>query len=136
MGKFINGFSSICKPLHVLTLNDQKFLWNDEFQDAFQKLKVALTSAPVLGFPQESEGIFICDADASNDAVGSVLSQVQNRQERVIGYYSKCFNKAERRYCTTRKELVAVVSSVKHWHHYLYGRHLKYVVIMEASGGS
>ena len=125
MRKFINGFSSICKPLHVLTQKDQKFLWNDECQDAFEKLKVALTSAPVLGFPQESEGIFICDADASNDALGSVLSQVQNGQERVIGYYSKCFNKAERRYCTTRKELVAIVSSIKHWHHYLYGRHFK-----------
>ena len=125
MRKFINGFSSICKPLHVLTQKDQKFLWNDECQDAFEKLKVALTSTLVLGFPQESEGIFICDADASNDALGSVLSQVQNGQERVIGYYSKCFNKAERRYCTTRKELVAVVSSIKHWHHYLYGRHFK-----------
>ena len=125
MGKFINGFSSICKPLHVLIQKDQMFLWNDECQDALQKLKVALTSAPVLGFPQESEGIFICDADASNDALGSVLSQVQNGQERVIGFYSKCFNKAEWRYCTTRKELVAVVSSVKHWHYYLYGRHFK-----------
>ena len=125
MRKFIYDFRSICKPLHVLTQKDQKFLWNDECQDAFKKLKVALTSAPVLGFPQESEGIFICDADASNDALGSVLSQVQNGQERVIGYYSKCFNKAERRYCTTRKELVAVVSSIQHWHHYLYGRHFK-----------
>ena len=104
MRKFINGFSSICKPLHVLTQKDQKFLLNSECQDAFEKLKVALTSAPVLGFPQESEGIFICYADASNDALGSVLSQVQNGQERVIGYYSKCFNKAERRYCTTRKK--------------------------------
>ena len=125
MRKFINGFSSICKPLHVLTPKDQKFLWNSECQDAFEKLKVALTSAPVLGFPQESEGIFICDADASNDALGSCLSQVQNGQERVIGYYSKCFYKAEWRYCTTRKELVAIVSSIKHWHHYLYGRHFK-----------
>ena len=123
MRKFINGFSSICKPLHVLTQKDQKFLWNDECQDAFEKLKVALTSAPVLGFLQESECILICDADASNDALGSVLSQVQNGQSRVIGYYSKCFNKAERRICTTRKELVALVSSVKHWHHYLHGRH-------------
>ena len=90
-----------------------------------EKLKVTLTSAPVLGFPQESGGIFICDADASSDDLGSDLSQVQNGQERVIGYYSKCFNKAVWRYCTTRKELVAVLSSVKHWHHYLYGRHFK-----------
>ena len=125
MRKFINGFSAICKPLHVLTQKDQKFLWNDECQDAFEKLKVALTTAPVLGFPRESGGIFICDADASKDALGSVLCQEQDGQERVIAYYSKCFNKAERRYCTTRRELLSVACSIKHFHSYLYGRHFK-----------
>ncbi len=90
----------------------------------------------MLAFPQESQGTFIVDADASNDALGSVLSQEQDGQERVIGYYSKCFNKAERRYCTTRKELLAVVSSIKHFHHYLYGRHFKVRSDHGASGGS
>ena len=125
MRKFIAGFSSICKPLHILTQKDQKFAWNDQAQAAFEKLKVALTTAPVLGFPVESQGMFIVDADASNDAIGSVLLQEQDGQERVISYYSKCFKKAERRYCTTRKELLAVVCSIKHHHHYLYGRRFK-----------
>ena len=57
--------------------------------------------APNAGFPQESQGIFTVDADASNNARGSVLSPEQDGQERVICYYSKCFNKAEKRYCTT-----------------------------------
>ena len=48
---------------------------------------------------------------------------MQDGQERVIAYYSKCLSKAERKYCATRKELLAVVSSIKHFHHYLYGRH-------------
>lgn len=61
------------------------------------------------------------DTDASLDALGSVLSQVQDGHERVISYYSKCFTKAERNYCITRKELLAIVASVKHFHHYLYG---------------
>ena len=104
---------------------DQKFLWNDECQQAFEKLKEALITAPVLGFPQEFQGMFTVDADASNNALGSVLSQDQDGQERIIGYYSKCFNKAERWYCTTRKELLAVICSIKHFHHYLYGRHFK-----------
>ena len=69
--------------------------------------------------------MFIVDAHASNNALGSVLSQEQDGQERVTGYYSKCFNKAKRRYCSTRKELLAVVCSIKHFHHYLYGRHFK-----------
>ena len=50
-------------------------------------------------------------------------SQVQEGQEKVIAYYIKCFSRTERKYCTTRKELLAIVSSVKHLHTYLYGRH-------------
>ena len=53
--------------------------------------------------------MFTVDVAASNNVLGSVLSQEKDGQERVIGYYSVCFNKAERRYCTTRKELMAVV---------------------------
>ena len=125
MRRFISGFSSICKPLHLLTQKDHKYEWNEECQEAFDTLKTALTTAPVLGFPQESQGEFILDADCSNNALGSVLSQIQDGEERVISYYSKCLTKPERRYCTTRKELLAVVSSIKHFHHYLYGRHFK-----------
>lgn len=51
-----------------------------------------------------------------------MLSQVQNGQEKVICYYSKCFSRAERGYCVTRKEWLAAVLAVKHFHHYLYGR--------------
>ena len=69
--------------------------------------------------------MFTVDADSSNDAIGSVLILEQDGQEKVISYYSKCFNKAERRYCTTRKELLAVVLSIKHHHHYLYGRRFR-----------
>ena len=70
--------------------------------------------------------MFIVDADASNDAIGSILLQEQDGQERVNSFYNKCFNKAERRYRTTRKELLAVVcSKKKHYHHYLYGRRFK-----------
>ena len=122
MRKFIQGFSSICKPLHVLTQKDKKFEWNDQCQLAFEKLKLALTTAPVLGFPQDSQGMFTVDTDASKDALGGILSQEQDGQERVISYYSKCFSKAERRYCTTRRELLAVVCSIKQFHVYLYGR--------------
>ena len=125
MRRFIAGFSSVCKPLHLLTQKDHRFEWNEECQVAFETLKTALTTAPILGFPQESQGEFILDCDASNDALGAVVSQLQEGEERVISYYSKCFSKAERRYCTTHKELLSVVSSIKHFHHYLYGRHFK-----------
>ena len=67
--------------------------------------------------------MFVIDADASNDGMGAVLSQVQDGVEMVISYYSKTFSKPERRYCVTRRELLAVVSSIRNFHHYVYGRH-------------
>ena len=121
--RFIPGFSTICKPLHVLTEKGHNFEWTEQCQVAFNTLKAALTSAPVLAFPQELGGEFIVDCDSSNVALGAVLSQIQDGQERVIAYYSKCFSRSERKYCTTRKELLAVVCSIEHFHHYLYGRH-------------
>lgn len=54
--------------------------------------------------------------------MAGVLSQKQNDIERVVAYYSRTLNKPERNYCVTRKELLAVVSSVKHFHHYLFGK--------------
>jgi hypothetical protein len=51
-----------------------------------------------------------------------VLSQVQDGQERVIAYYRKTLNKAERNYCVTRRELLAIVRTLEHFHKYLYGQ--------------
>ena len=62
------------------------------------------------------------DTDASQEAVGAVLSQVQYNLGRVLGYFSKSLSKTERDYCVTRKELLAVVMALKHFHPYLYGR--------------
>ena len=66
-------------------------------------------------------GDFILDTDASDVGMGAVLSQFQDGVERVIIYFSKTFSKCEIIYCVTRRELLAIVCSVKHVHHYLYG---------------
>jgi hypothetical protein len=63
------------------------------------------------------------DTDASNVGIGGVLSQVQGGQEWVIAYYSKTLmDKAERDYCVTRRELLAIVRTLEHFHKYLYGQ--------------
>ena len=121
--KFIAGFSTICKPLHKLTEKGHKFVWTEECDIAFHTLKSALISSPILAFPDEKGQGLIIDCDASNVAAGSMLSQIQNGEEKVIAYFSKCFSRTERKYCTTRKELLSVVLSVKHFHYYVYGRH-------------
>ena len=62
------------------------------------------------------------DTDASNIGIGAVLSQVQDKEEKVIEYFSSVLSKPEKNYCATRKELLAIVRAVEHFHKYLYGR--------------
>jgi len=66
--------------------------------------------------------MFILDADAAEASIGSVLSQVQNGEERVIAYAGKSLNRNEVNYCVTRKELLAIVYFTKHFRQYLLGR--------------
>jgi transposase InsO family protein len=95
--------------------------WKDQHDSSFNELKNALTNTPVLAFPNNI-GMFVLDTDASNTGIGAVLSQIQRGQERVIAYASRKLTKAERRYCTTRKELLAVHYFVRYFKHYVYGR--------------
>ena len=121
--RFIKDFAVIAKPLHRLTEKATTFCWNENCQLAFEKLRQELTSTPVLAFPDYSRP-FLLDTDASDSGIGAVLSQVQDDgRERVIGYASRMLSKPERRYCTTRKELLSVVAFTKHFQPYLLCRH-------------
>ena len=80
-----------------------------------------MTSAPVLTLPN-AQDTFILDTDASDYAIGAALSHVQKGQERAIAFASFSLEPEQRRYCTTRKELLAVVRFTRHFRHYLLGR--------------
>ena len=121
--RFIAGFSNIARPLHRLTEKGQPFTWTDDCEAAFQDLKKRLVEAPILAYP-DPEQEYILDTDASNYGIGAVLSQVQDGKEKVISYASRTLNKAERNYCTTRKELLAVVVFLKQFRQYIYGQRL------------
>ena len=86
-----------------------------ECQTAFDSLKIALISSPILEFPITNLQ-FILDTDASDKSVGAVLSQSQNGMEKVIAYLSKTMNRHKRSYCVTRKELQAVVPDLRKFH--------------------
>ena len=96
-------------------------MWSEECEAAFQVLKTRLIEAPILAYP-DPEQEYILDTDASNEGIGAVLSQLQGGRERVICYASRSLNKAERNYCTTRKELLAVVVFLKQFRQYIYGQ--------------
>ena len=119
--KFLLNFSMTASPLIKLTRKNQKFLWTNECDLAFEKLKDMLTSAPLLSFPND-EDIFILDTDASLSGIGAVLSQLQGGHEKVISYASRTLSKSQRNYCVTKRELLAVVTFVRQFRHYLWGR--------------
>src|SRR3978361_1159279 len=119
--RFVEGFANVAAPLHKLTEDKATYNWSGECDVAFRRLKSALCSSPVLAYPQ-TKGKFILDTDARNTCIGAVLSQEQDGEERVIDYFSRVLTKPERNYCVTRKELLAIVKAVDHFHKYLYGR--------------
>ena len=119
--RFIQGFSTLAKPLTKLTEKNQDFIWGPDQEAAWQGLKGKLISAPVLAYPDPKKP-YILDTDASGVGIGAVLSQEQDGKERVIAYGSRTLTKEERRYCVTRRELLAIVHFVKQYRHYLYGR--------------
>ena len=114
----IKGYADMARCLYDL-------IGKAEFQNdhdlAFNRLKEALTSAPCLAYPLP-EATFILDMDASKYAIGAELWQVQNGVERTITYASNILLPAQKRYCVTRKELLAEVKFTDQFLHYLLGK--------------
>ena len=119
--RFVEKFSERAKPLSKLTEKGAAMNWTQDCRDAFRDLKDRLCKAPILAMPDFNHE-FILDTDASNLAIGAVLSQNIDGIERPIAYASRTLSKAERQYCVTRKELLAVVNFTKYFKHYLYGK--------------
>jgi len=94
--RFIHDFSETAAPLHAISLKSN-FLWSEECEVAFRKLKQCLSRAPVLRLPDFSK-TFILACDASNSALGAVLSQRHFGTELPVAYASRTLNKAERNY--------------------------------------
>lgn len=119
--RFIPDFAAIARPLHGLTKKNVRFQWTDDCEAAFQKMKAKMMEAPVLAMPSD-HGKFILDTDASGEAIGCVLSQVQDGVERVVCYGSRTCSNAEKNYDVTRRELLAIVYFLKSFRQYLLGR--------------
>lgn len=119
--RFIKNFSQLTKPLTNLLKKDAEFIWNDLCQNAFVELKELLVSKPLLQYPDFSRP-FIVTTDASNVAIGAILSQGNIGGDLPIAYISRTLNKAEKNYNTTEKELLAIVWATKQFRPYLFGR--------------
>lgn len=119
-GRFLEGYSDLVKPLREAADRKGSLTWSEEMRESFLLLKQRLTSQPILALPT-FQGTFRLSTDASNSAVGSVLTEKIGDTERVIAYASRVLNKTERRWPAYDKELWAIVWSIRHFCQYLAG---------------
>ena len=121
--RFIKNYSKLAAPLNNLLKKDEHFLWTTEVQASFDILKQKLTTAPILAFPDMNE-TFILTTDASNTAIGYVLSQkLKDNRERVIRYGGRSLTNTARNWSTSDLECIAVIEGIREYRSYLSHTH-------------
>ena len=119
--KHIPHFSSVAFPLTELTKAKTPFIWGPDQQGAFDALKNALVTAPILAHPNVNKP-YILYTDACDYAVGGLLVQKDdNGDEKVICYISNKLTGPQLRWSTIEKEAYAIVNALKRLHAYLWG---------------
>ena len=117
--RFIEGYSKVVKPLTKLTGNEI-WKWNSEQQDAFDELKRLVCTNPVLMIPLD-DAPFRMEVDASDYAIGGILSQKVDDKWRPVAYMSQALSETERNYEIYDKEMLAIMKGIAEWRQYLMG---------------
>ncbi|CAF1027119.1 unnamed protein product, partial [Brachionus calyciflorus] len=116
--RFVPMFSYIAQPLFTLLNKDNKFIWTAECEEAFIKLKNALTSYPILRIVDPNRPLKAY-TDASGLAIGGILTQVDDDgKEYIVACYSRILSKHEINYTTTEKECLSVIECKREWRNY------------------
>ena len=118
--RFIMNCARISRPLTQLTGNTP-FTWDNKTQEAFELLKQALCTAPVLRTFDPHLPIVVT-TDASGFAIGAVLEQDEDGFRRPVAYFSRTMNPHEQNYHAQEQELLAIVEALRHWRSYLHGQ--------------
>ena len=123
--RFIPHCAELMQPLHALLANKtQTIAWNDAAVSSFNATKDALVKATLLSYPKLDAPTCLM-TDASDTAVGAVLQQLVNGTWQPISFFSKKLCPAETRYSAFDRELLAVYLAIKHFRHFLEGRHFQ-----------
>ena len=119
--RFIKSFAKIAKPIYE-AIHEEPFKWTDDANKAFEALKNALCSYPVLNLPKVNEPFQIW-TDASGHAIGAVLTQISEEDGKMhpVAYASRKFNKTELKFSTPCKELLAIIYALTTWNMYICG---------------
>ncbi len=116
---FISNFSDVVFPLTNLLRKDKKFKWTEECRNAYELLKITMSSTPFLLAPNFDKP-FKLAIDASNVGAGAVLLQEDGEDvERPVSYYSKKFNQAQSNYSVIEKELLALILALQFYSPYV-----------------
>jgi len=120
--RFIQDFSTIARPLFNLTCTDQAWNWGTKKQEAFEHLKMVVTTAPILASSQDLE-LFRIEADSLDFASRAVLSQQLPGEDKwhPVAFYSKSLSPVEQNYEIHDKEMLAIIRALKEWKHFLEG---------------
>ena len=117
----IKGYAKIAEPLVRLTRKHQMFKWGKDQQNAFEILKKALISAPIMAYPDPTKEYKLF-TDASKTSIGAILVQEsEDGVERVIQYLSHQLSGPKLKWAAIEKEAYAVVYSIEKLRPYLYG---------------
>ena len=125
--KLIDHHSSRGEPLRQLLKKDVPFIWGVEQEAAWQDLRVAITTDPVLALP-DANLLFILSTDWSGKGMSAILSQMgDDGLERVVSFASRSNSAAECNYASYKGEMAAAVWGVEHYQYWLTGRRFKLV---------
>ena len=117
--RFIQSFAKLASPLNSLLQKSAKFEWGESQAKAFKELKTRLTTAPVLAYPDFNRE-FALHSDASNEAIGFVLTQADTEgRVHPICYWGRSLTSPERNYSISEKEVLAIVEGIKTFRVYL-----------------
>ena len=114
--RFIHNYGVIAAPLTALLKRDA-FRWSDAAAAAFDMLKSALTSGPVLQLP-DFTAPFVIDCDASGSGFGAVLHQSAGP----IAFFSRAVAPQHAKLAAYERELIGLVKAVRHWRPYVWAR--------------
>lgn len=124
--KFINNFANLTKPLTNCLKKGNKVELNPTYIKCFEQCKNLLCNDPILQYP-DFEKPFNLTTDASNYALGAILSQGAIGSDRPVCYASRTLSETEQRYSTIEKELLAIVWATKYFRPYLFGHKFKII---------
>ena len=117
LAKFINNYSELTATIRTLLHKDTEWCWQPQHQEAFEKLKKAITNPPTLRYYDVKKPVVLqCDASQSGLGAGCLQDGAP------IAYASRAMTETEQRYAQIEKELLAVTFACNKFHDYIYGR--------------